>query len=325
MQLLGVVSLIFAVGLSVAAAQGDSPTPPRLNIPGAIPLQLRPQFRNDKLVRVRRPLGGRPLLPLNAIPIPVTPRILEEAKPVTEEPEDDFPENFVPQLSAQPSAQPIQQAQYQESSVLQQENPIEEPQNSLPRFQPQERPQAQQSSSQRFAVNPERKTVRRPVHREPRPQFDQEAVQTIRQQPARSRPVNQQQYDEEDQTRQRKPVAQILRKYREEHEDGTITWGFENDDGSFKEETIGIDCITRGRYGYVDPEGVKREYNYETGILCDPNKRDQTQEVDQSGFIDYEGNKAVLPNGVEIDLSNMGKKKSKRPGAILQQQPTYRN
>lgn len=47
------------------------------------------------------------------------------------------------------------------------------------------------------------------------------------------------------QTREKKPVAQILRKYREENEDGTITWGFENDDGSYKEEIIGIDCVTR--------------------------------------------------------------------------------
>lgn len=47
------------------------------------------------------------------------------------------------------------------------------------------------------------------------------------------------------QEREKKPVAQILRKYREENEDGTITWGFENDDGSFKEEIIGIDCVTR--------------------------------------------------------------------------------
>lgn len=52
-------------------------------------------------------------------------------------------------------------------------------------------------------------------------------------------------YNNHNENRERKPVAQILRKYREEHEDGTITWGFENDDGSFKEETIGIDCITR--------------------------------------------------------------------------------
>lgn len=32
----------------------------------------------------------------------------------------------------------------------------------------------------------------------------------------------------------KKPVAQILRKYREEHPDGSITWGFENDDGEIR-------------------------------------------------------------------------------------------
>lgn len=103
-------------------------------------------------------------------------------------------------------------------------------------------------------------------------------------------------------------MAQIIRKFRDENEDGSITWGFENDDGSFKEETIGVDCITRGKYGYVDPDGLKREYNYETGIACDKSK----EQPGEKGFIDYQENKAVLPNGITIDLNQMGKK-SKRP------------
>lgn len=53
-------------------------------------------------------------------------------------------------------------------------------------------------------------------------------------------------------------MSQILSKYRNDNEDGSITWGFENDDGTFKEETLGADCIIRGKYGYVDPDGVKR-------------------------------------------------------------------
>lgn len=61
---------------------------------------------------------------------------------------------------------------------------------------------------------------------------------------------------------------EILRKFRTDNEDGSITWGFENDDGTFKEETLGADCITRGKYGYIDPDGVKRQYNYETGSKC---------------------------------------------------------
>lgn len=37
----------------------------------------------------------------------------------------------------------------------------------------------------------------------------------------------------------------------------------------------------RGRYGYVDPDGEKREYSYETGILCDPNKRDEEEAAEE--------------------------------------------
>ena len=36
-------------------------------------------------------------------------------------------------------------------------------------------------------------------------------------------------------------------RYKYENEDGSITWGYKAGDGSFKEETIGADCITRGR------------------------------------------------------------------------------
>lgn len=86
------------------------------------------------------------------------------------------------------------------------------------------------------------------------------------------------QYAEDDEDRRRrKPEVQILRKYRTDNEDGSITWGFENDDGTFKEENLGSDCITRGKYGYIDPDGVRREYKYETGNKC-PGGREQLPE-----------------------------------------------
>lgn len=102
-------------------------------------------------------------------------------------------------------------------------------------------------------------------------------AQPVRQAPIRqvSQPARrpQPQYAEEEQQprqdRRRKPEVKILRKYRDDNPDGSITWGFENDDGTFKEENIGIDCITRGKYGYIDPDGNKREYTYETGLKCD--------------------------------------------------------
>ena len=102
MQSLNIVFLFLAVCVTAILAQ-SGPTPPRLNIPGAIPLSLKPQFRNDKLVRIRRPIAGARPAPIpNAIPIPVTPRLLEEAKPVTEEPEDETPDNYLPQFNTHP-------------------------------------------------------------------------------------------------------------------------------------------------------------------------------------------------------------------------------
>ncbi|KZC13592.1 hypothetical protein WN55_05144 [Dufourea novaeangliae] len=109
--------------------------------------------------------------------------------------------------------------------------------------------------------------------------------------------------------RGKKPVAQIIRRYRNDNSDGSITWGFENDDGSYKEELIGVDCITRGKYGYIDPDGIRREYTYETGIRCDEEQRDE----EENGFVDYQENKLVLPDGKTIDLSSMGKKQARRP------------
>lgn len=169
----------------------------------------------------------------------------------------------------------------------------------------------------------------RPAFREQQPQYveeEEEQVQpqrkTVRIAPNEQRPRPTSDRMNNEQQREKKPVAQILRKYRDENEDGTITWGFENDDGSYKEEVIGIDCVTRGRYGYVDPDGLKREYTYETGILCDPNNKNGNEEdEEQKGYVDYQENKAVLPNGVQIDLANMGKNKSRRPNG----QAIYRN
>jgi len=58
----------------------------------------------------------------------------------------------------------------------------------------------------------------------------------------------------------KKSKVGTVKNYRYKNEDGSITWGYHNDDGSFKEETIGVDCITHGRYGYTDSYG-------EQGIL----------------------------------------------------------
>lgn len=42
-------------------------------------------------------------------------------------------------------------------------------------------------------------------------------------------------------------LSRSRERYSVRNDDGSITWGYSNLDGTFKEETIGINCITRGR------------------------------------------------------------------------------
>lgn len=332
-------------------AQFDSPTPPRLHIPGGVPVGRPGGFRQGRVQgapgpgpRIRRPGLSRPSFKsVDAQPRPILQSIDEPAKPVTEEPEDELidintPTAFAPTFFSTPephndffesittTSQPrppiaFNPAPYPQStpSVLKPEpirptqyRPLIAPQSFAPiRNEAPARPQP--ARFQPLSIRPQRPTTFRA---EPRPQLfeEEEPIQPVRQYTRPQEPANRaplkaspQKYTQSN-PRERKPVAQIIRKYREENEDGSITWGFENDDGSFKEETIGVDCITRGKYGYVDPDGLKREYNYETGIACDKAKEEQ----EEKGYIDYQENRAVLPNGITLDLSAMGKK-SKRP------------
>lgn len=346
-----------AINVLVILANAQGPYPPRLSIPGALAVPSRAQFRNEKVVRVRRPT--------------LSQRLAAEEKPVTEAPEDDNePDEFLPSLLREQQLAQAQQAQFHQQAqsflnnedslsplqllAAQQDEPILLP--TLPRFheRPTPAPQRPQNfndygigsgisslSSSRFE-RPEPQTTLAPpaapqspppqrVRTRPsRPQYEAQAApapapapaprprpKPVQHQPRPSSSFEQNQLQQEE--RRQKPVSQTIRKWREENEDGSITWGYENDDGSFKEELIGTDCITKGTYGYVDPDGNKREYQYETGIKCDPNTREteDEQQENNNGFINYEENKAVLPNGIEIDMSQLGKKKSKRPGVQL--------
>ncbi|XP_067642116.1 uncharacterized protein [Eurosta solidaginis] len=378
---------IFSMLLLMVQAQG--PFPPRLSIPGAVPVggpavPVRPQFRNDKLARVRRPVALRAQ---NAYIPSAAPRIQEESKPVTESNEDEQPDVFLPQLLREQQLAQVHQQQFQQQAnafLNSDANSIQDspsitqfsqdddsifassPQTVLPTTRFPERPTPAApitttpsynrpvfndysigsfGGTQRFSsdspqrnaptpAQPQRINVirSRPQLREQRPQYEAQTVPQPAPQRSRPRPApaprpaieyNQVQQDErehaQNQNRRTRPVAQTTRKWREENEDGSITWGYENDDGSFKEELIGTDCITKGTYGYIDPDGNKREYHYETGIKCDPNTRETEEELQHNGFVNYEQNTAVLPNGIEIDMAQLGKKKSKRPNSI------YRN
>lgn len=185
------------------------PSPPRINIPGAIPLPVQGRALPGPVVKVRRPNRPQPAI--------TEARFIED-KPVTEEGEEEYhPQQHQPAPPSPPRAlftsEPQEPFQQQENSNSQRFN-LDRPrpaQRNLP--QPQQQAQPPRPRAQNFD---EQRPHQKPHHSDDKP---------------------------------KKPVAQILRKYREENPDGSIVWGFENDDGSFKEETIGIDCITRGIYG----------------------------------------------------------------------------
>lgn len=80
-----------------------------------------------------------------------------------------------------------------------------------------------------------------------------------------------------------------LERYSHKNDDGSFTFGYVGADGSFREETRGVDCITRGKYGYIDPDGVKREYTYTSGLPCEIGEDgQQLQNVDNDNEINGE-------------------------------------
>lgn len=91
----------------------------------------------------------------------------------------------------------------------------------------------------------------------------------------------------------KEPPVQTIRNYSKVNDDGSFTFGYESADGSFKEETRGTDCVVRGKYGYVDPDGNKREFTYVSGNPCDPNA---PQEEEKEELNDDSGEENVPQN-----------------------------
>lgn len=79
----------------------------------------------------------------------------------------------------------------------------------------------------------------------------------------------------------KEPPVQTIRNYSKVNDDGSFTFGYEAADGSFKEETRGTDCVVRGKYGYIDPDGNKREFTYVSGNPCDPNNPNEEEEKEE--------------------------------------------
>uniref|UniRef100_A0A6P7F3F3 Tyrosine-protein phosphatase non-receptor type 23-like n=1 Tax=Diabrotica virgifera virgifera TaxID=50390 RepID=A0A6P7F3F3_DIAVI len=281
----GFICVLFVTVISLSNAQ----FPPRLQIPGALPV-----LDNSRSFQIRQQrLNAQDFVPKPRRPNPIPAR---EIRPVIEEEQDNYPsaqpqpqsslssfDAEVNKLSIPALASAVRQSDLDEPNLRPSPLPFR-PEKPIPilrdqireKPQPSLRPVAQSRPAprpirpvvrQEIDIDDEENIPRQPVRQQkPRPQ---PAPQQYRPAPA-LRPAPRPQYDDDEQNRRKKPVVQILRKYRTDNPDGSITWGFENEDGTFKEETLGIDCVIKGKYGYVDPEGVKREFEYEAGNKCDP-------------------------------------------------------
>lgn len=137
----------------------------------------------------------------------------------------------------------------------------------------------------------------------PRPQAQQLVQQRLKQQ--------------EQPQQQKEPTAQTIRNFNKLNDDGSFTFGYEADDGSFKEETRGTDCVVRGKYGYVDPDGNKREFTYVQGNPCDPNAVAAEEDDDQPGKPGEEEN---IPANIPVNAGRPKPTKKNRPTTTLFQQ-----
>lgn len=94
----------------------------------------------------------------------------------------------------------------------------------------------------------------------------------------------------------KQPPVQTIRNYSKYNDDGSFTFGYEAADGSFKEEVRGTDCVVRGKYGYVDPDGNKREFTYVSGNPCDPNSVSEEEDEHAKGLTEDSGEENI-PKG----------------------------
>ncbi|CAI6369190.1 unnamed protein product [Macrosiphum euphorbiae] len=115
---------------------------------------------------------------------------------------------------------------------------------------------------------------------------------------------------------QKEPTAQTIRNFNKLNDDGSFTFGYEADDGSFKEETRGTDCVVRGKYGYVDPDGNKREFTYVQGNPCDPNAVNSEEDDDQPG---KPSEKENIPANIPVNAGRPKPKKNRPTTTLFQQ------
>jgi len=267
---------------------------PQLSNRGSGRRVARPRNRaRGQRVRQQQPRRPQPVATTPApvefttfeAPVPTTfvnDAIFDEVFATTTAPRTEAPEpEQAPQTKQIPSL--FQPAQFGAGArgVLPAAEEVSRPQPA-PRQQPA--PRKQPAPRQQAAPRQPRPESRQeqPEPRRQRVRFEPHvALQRGLETGSRSEFIDPQSLFHEENEEPRAPPVQTTRRYAYFDEAGNYIFGYEAEDGSFKEEIRGLDCIVNGKYGYVDPSGIRREFKYTSGNKCDPN--------DPEGLLAQEG------------------------------------
>merc|ERR1712083_68353 len=113
------------------------------------------------------------------------------------------------------------------------------------------------------------------------------------------------------------PILKFINKH---NQDGSYTYGFEAGDGSYKLETRLASGEVKGKYGYIDPDGVLRETEYgateQRGFVSSLDNNDirqPTQQSVQTGFVSSLNNNDIgkpPPSPVQRNLVSRRRSKN---------------
>merc|ERR1712058_91793 len=111
----------------------------------------------------------------------------------------------------------------------------------------------------------------------------------------------------------------ILRYVDTQNIDGSYTYGYEAADGTYKLETRFADGRVKGKYGYIDPEGVLREASYgaEAGRGFEP----EIQGVELPPPTIVEEIQNEIPQTLQPTIQNQQRFKNFRPQTVTPNNP----
>lgn len=143
-------------------------------------------------------------------------------------------------------------------------------------------PQAQEPIAPRQQARPQQRPQPRPVQAAPASSGRTREPPGVPRRRPRPRAEDGEERGSRLPSRPQADPVKTTERYSHKNEDGSFTFGYIAEDGSFREETRGVDCITRGKYGYIDPDGKRREFTYVSGLPCEIGEEGEIDEDEEA-------------------------------------------